>query len=361
MINILSIGCSLAFAPYLAVSIQEFVNDGVAASRVVRQGGTSLIIRTDGELVLRHDNRQARLGIEEALHYSATVQFRSEVYDVLRMQDEVVLASVGEELLLSHPQSEIWLNHSAVARLVSTFASDSFVRADHELPGLPEWLEVSTGGQRLLLSDHRTARWVLLGVDHLRELERRLKAIGSARALFQELAPPTFPLKGLKLHIQSAFKLIETLEGFANTGKVVPFAEVTPTYSLRASRSPEGMELADSDLRVALTAREARKWVTLINAELERLNARQIERGGIRTVFADNDGGRWILQWGDEVFLPKDARPLASPRAIDPISKRIGEFLLLLRPATGACVALTESESIHLLEARKVKTQLTAS
>src|SRR5512138_4038735 len=110
MINIFSIRCSLAFAPYLAVSIREFVNDGVAASRVVRQGGTSLIIRTDGELVLRHDHRQARLGIEEALHYSATVQFRSEVYEVLRMQDEVVLASAGEELLLSHPQSEIWLN-----------------------------------------------------------------------------------------------------------------------------------------------------------------------------------------------------------------------------------------------------------
>ena len=331
------------------MSAEEFVTEGVAASRVVRQGGTSLIIRTDGELVLRHDNRQARLGIEDARHYSATVRFRSEVYDVLRMQDEVVLASAGEELLLSHPQSEIWLNRSAVAGLVSTFASESFVRSDHELPGFPEWLEISTGGQRLLLSDHRTARWVLLGVDHLRELERRLKAMPSGGAAFQSPAPPTFSFKGLKLHIQSAFKLIETLEEFASTGKVVPFEEVTPTYSLRASRSPDGIELTDSDLRVGLTAREARKWASLINAELERLNARQVERGRIRTVFADDDGGgRWIFQWGDEVFLPKGARPLASPRAIDPISKRIGEFLLLMRPASSACVALTESESIHL-------------
>lgn len=349
MINILSIRCSLAFAPYLAVSTQEFVNRGAAASRVVRQGGTSLIIRTDGELVLRHGHRQARLAIEEALHYSATVQFRSEIYDVLRMQDEVVLASAGEELLLSHPQSEIWLDRSAVAGLVSTFASDSFVRADYELSLFPEWLEVSTGGQRLLLSDHRTARWVLLGVDHLRELELRLKTMHGPRDMPQQPIPPTFPLKGLKLHIQSAFKLIETLEEFAKTGKVVPFAEVTPTYSLKASRSAEGIELADSDLRVALTAREARKWASLINAELERLNARQFERGGIRTVFADNDEGRWILQWGDEVFLPKDARPFALPRAIDPLSKRIGEFLLLMRPATGDCVALTDSESNHLL------------
>jgi len=50
MINILSIRCSLAFAPYLAVSIEEFLSDGITGSRVVRQGGSSLILRSEGNL-----------------------------------------------------------------------------------------------------------------------------------------------------------------------------------------------------------------------------------------------------------------------------------------------------------------------
>src|SRR5213083_2576636 len=107
MINILSIRCSLAFAPYVAESATEYLREGTLASRVVRQGGSGLIIRSDGDVVLMHQNRQATLSREDAMHYFATVRFRCEVYDVLRMPDEVVLVNVGKEVLLSHPQSDL--------------------------------------------------------------------------------------------------------------------------------------------------------------------------------------------------------------------------------------------------------------
>jgi hypothetical protein len=158
--------------------------------------------------------------------------------------------------------------------------------------------------------------------------------------------------------LQSALKLSATLEEFANTGRVTPFEEITPIYSLKASESTEGIELRDSDKRVALTAREARKWTGIIGTELERLDVRQVVRGGMRTVFARIEDGRWILQWGDEVFVPNTAlaRLLSYPGAIlsgatsHPIGKRTEEFLLLLGPATGACVALTDSESGYLYD-----------
>lgn len=357
MINILAIRCSLAFAPYLAVSAAEFLNDGVIAARVARQGGSGLILRSDGNLVLRHEHRQASIGTEEARHYSAIVQFRCEFYDVLRMQDEVVMANIGDELLLSHPQSEMWLKSETVAALVRAFTSDSGAKSGGSLPGFPEWLKVSTGGASLLLSDQRTGRWVLLGEDHTRELERRLCSLDRSGGAVAVPAPPTIPLKGLTVHLQSALKLAGTLEEFANTGRVTPFEEVTPIYSLKVSESTEGIELRDSDKRVALTAREARKWTGIIGTELDRLSVRQVERGGIRTVFSRDADGRWILQWGDEVFVINTAlaRVLSAPSAVPsgaaghPIAKRIGEFLLLLSPATGACVALTDSESGHLM------------
>ena len=353
MINILSIRCSLAFAPYLAVSVAEFMSAGVIGSRVVRQGGGSLILRSDGNLVLRHEHRQASIGTEEARHYSAIVQFRCEFYDVLRMQDEVVLATVGDELLLSHPQSEMWLKSETVAELLLAFISDPSAEAGGSLPGFPEWLKVSTGGATLLLSDQWTGRWVLLGEDHMCELERRLRLLRRSGRAVAGPEPPTIPLKGLTVHLQSALKLALTLEEFANNGQVTPFEEVTPIYSLNASESTEGIELRDSDKRVALTTREARKWADIMRTELDPLNVRQVERGGIRTVIARVENGRWILQWGDEVFVSNTAldRVLSAPVAIlsgqtgDPIGKRTGEFLLLLSPATGACVALTDSES----------------
>lgn len=356
MINILSIGCSLAFAPYLAESLEEFQTDGATSSRVVRQGGRGLILRFDGNLVLRHEHRQSPLGREEAHHYSAAVQFRREYYDVARLQDEVVLATVGSELLLSHPQSELWLTSETVAALINEF-TDSSAPEEGKVARFPEWLKVSTGGGRILLSDQRTGRWVLLGEDHIRELERRLGLLRQSGGAVAGQAPPTIPIKGLTVHLQSALKLAETLEELADSGRVTPFEEITPTYSLKASGSTEGIELSDLDKRVALTAREARKWASIIRAELERLNVRQIERGGIRTIFAENEDGRWVLQWGDEVFVPKGRwSRLSSPGVVlsdatgYPIARRGGDFLLLLNPATGACVALTDSESRYLAD-----------
>jgi hypothetical protein len=358
MINIGSMQCSLAFAPYLTVSAAEHLSGVAIASRVVRQGGTGLILRCDGDLVLRHEHRQVSLGMEEVRHYAATIEMRREFYDILRMQDEVVLANVGDELLLSHPQSQMWLTREAVSALSSAFASQSTPEAEARFLGVPEWLKMSTGGGRLLLSDQRTARWVLLGDDHVRELERRL---GSLRQSWEIATPasPTISLKGLTVHLQSAFKLSLTLLDFVRNGKVTPFEEMTPYFSLKASACTEGIELRDSDNRVVLTTREARKWEGIIAQELERLNAHQVERGGIRTVFAASEAGCWILQWGDEVFVPRGnrfCRPSRSAilgEAGFPIGKRVGEFLLLLNPATAACIALTDSESEYLDESQE--------
>lgn len=355
MINILSLRCSLAFAPYLAESAPEFLRGGLLASRVVRQGGTALIIRSDGDVALRHQDREAFLSRDEAVHYFATIQFRSEVYDVLRMQDEVVLANVGNELLLSHPQSYLWLECDTIVALSNAFNSGASSIADEIRASLPDWLTVSTGGGRLLLSDQRTARWVLLGDDHIRELDRRLEALRAPIAAAPRLEPPTIALKGLPVHLQSAFKLLATLERFVDTDDVEPFEEITPIYSLTASRSTEGIEFRNSEMRIALTPREARKWVGIMRAELDSLNARQVERGGIRTVFAVTGDGQWVLQWGDEVFIPKGAGSLLSSRGEIPnastnfpMCQKTTEFLLLLSHGTGACVALTHSESACL-------------
>src|SRR5262245_357250 len=140
MINILSIRCSLAFAPYLLKSFNEFSSGGAVAPRVVRQAGKGLILRTDDNLILRHEHRQSSLDRIDARHYLATVQFRSDFYDVLRMQDEVILSVVGEELLLSHPQSELWLNAATVAALLDEFTSDVNQTADAVRRHAPEWL-----------------------------------------------------------------------------------------------------------------------------------------------------------------------------------------------------------------------------
>jgi hypothetical protein len=261
------------------------------------------------------------------------------------MQDEVVLANVGNELLLSHPQSDLWLGSEAIAALANAFSSESRSNADTTLASLPEWLSISTGGGRLLLSDQRTARWVLLGADHIRELERRLEALRAPAVAAPRLEPPTISLKGLTVHLQSAFTLAATLEGFTSTGNVAPFEEITPIYSLTASRSAEGIELKDSDNRVTITPREARKWAGIIRAELDRLNASQVERGGIRTVFVDSGDGRWILQWGDEVFASSLS---AGGETGSPVVKHAGGFVLLLSRETGACVALTDAETTHL-------------
>ncbi|HSE38108.1 MAG TPA: hypothetical protein VLG74_12465, partial [Blastocatellia bacterium] len=316
------------------------------------QGGTSLILRSAGHLVLRHDHRQAALGMEDVRHYAATIRTRSEFYDVSRMQDEVVLASVGDEVLLSHPQSDMWLNSDALGALVSAFFRVAASQPEGPLFGIPEWLKVSTGGGRLLLSDQRTARWVLLAEDHVFELDRRLATLRQTSQAAVGPAPVTIPVKGLKVHLQSAFRLSRALLDFARTGHVTPLEEITANFELKASPCTEGIELRSADERVTLTAREAPKWASIINSELERLSARQFDRGGIRTVFAATQGGCWVLQWGDEVFVWKGVpfeRLSRSEALSDATGSLVGnhtdEFLLLLSPPTGACVALTESES----------------
>ena len=351
MINILSLRCSLVFAPYLSDTTAEYLARGAITSRVVRQGGIGLILRSDGDLVLRHEHRQASLGIEDARHYAATIRMRMEFYDVLRLQDEVVLASVADELLLSHPQSQMWLTHEAVGALSRAFDWESSAAQDETVAGVPEWLKVSTGGVRLLLSDQRTARSVLLGRDHHVELERRFASSSQSGQTSAGHPPPTILLKTLTIHLQSAFKLASTLTDFVDHGRVVAFEDITPFYSLKASPCTEGIELRDSDNRIALTRRESGKWVTLLREELRRLNAHQFERGGIRTVFVDSEDGFWVLQWGDEILVPRDSQFLIESRSEDLchagalVYKSIGEFVVILNPGNGACVALSDSDS----------------
>jgi hypothetical protein len=350
MINILSIKCGLAFAPYLAESAARFLKAGVFTSQVIRQAGSGLILRHEDEVSLRYQGRQCSLGTEEVRHYLATIEFRAEAYDVKRMPDEVVISTIGQTILLSHPQSELWLDGDVVSELIRVFNAEAVSSDDDTSSVLPQWLSISSGSGRLLLSDGRTGRWVLLSADHVAELERRLKTREKPGGPAVNRVPPTLALKGLTIHLQSAFKLAETLEEFANSGNVEDFEEITPTYSLMVGKATEGIELKDSDIRVALTAREARKWASMIRGELDRLNARYTERGRIRTVFADVEEGSWVLQWGDEVFVPRPATTIVEPHLNrldsrgDLVARETGEFRLLLNRGTGACVALDESE-----------------
>ncbi|HXU36312.1 MAG TPA: hypothetical protein VN937_08090 [Blastocatellia bacterium] len=356
----LSIRCSLAFTPYVVETTSEFLDAGVVSSRVVRQGGSGLIVRSEGDIVLRHQNRQAQLGREEARHYAATVSFRHEFYQVVRMEDEVVLANVGSELLLSHPQSDLWLSRQAVAALLKTFDGRSNSTAPE---GLPEWLTVSASVGRLLISDQRNARWVLLGEDHLQEIERRMALLELPRGAALPPQPPTISLKGVTVHLQSAEKLAGTLEEFAQTRRFESFVDRAPEFSLAAREATEGIEITDNNKRVGLTVKEARKWAEIIRIELARLNSSCLSRGQIRTVFADAEQGRWILQWGDEVLLGAQASlPAGSSEPFRPAlsgvetqlsqgtleTKRTGDLVLLLSPTGGACVALDASELTRL-------------
>lgn len=355
MINLFSIRCSLAFAPYIVESARTFLAGGELPSRVVRQAGTGLIIRAGEDVILRHQNREAYLTQEDARHYLATVQFRCEFYDVTRTSDEIVLANIGSEVLLSHPQSELWLKEEDVAALVLAFRTNNAIIGESSLPS---WLTVSTGAGRLMLSDQRSGRWVLLGDDHVSELEQRLSSLRSAPDIIAQPTAPTISIKGLDVHLQSAFKLAATLEAFAETGHFASFEEVAPGFSLRVRNATEGIEIADSDRRVALTSKEARKWANIVRTELTRLNASYLERGRIRTVFADSGQGRWVLQWGDEVLVRSTlvsrikAAQIEQPvLQTDSLAfKRTPEFLMLLSPASGDCVALDERQLDRLLE-----------
>src|SRR5262249_52868012 len=151
--------------------------------------------------------------------------------------------------------------------------------------------------------------------------------------------PLIIQLKGINVHLQSAFTLLETLETFGNTGNVTPFEEITPTYLLAASRSVEGLELRDSNNRIGITRREAVKWKDIIQDQLTRINARQLERGGIRTVLANCEEGLWILQWGDEVLVRN-----AESGVVTPVVSEDGGFRLFLDAVSGSCVALDQKE-----------------
>lgn len=346
MLNILSIRCGLSYAPYLTDALAGYLNEGRFNSRVVRQGGNGLILRSDAEVELRFQAREARLGHGEAQHYSATIAFRRDHYDILRMADEIILATLGQSLLLSHPQSELWFESGTVAALLRAY--ESGVNAGDE--ALPDWLNVSTGAGGLLLSDQRTGRWVLLGADHVAELERRVGLLAQTGEARSRHRPPTLNIKGVTVHLQSAFKLAEALESFAESGVVMPFIEQAPGYELAVEKATEGLALRDFDRRVGLPAREARKYAAILRDELEQRHAVTFERGGLRTVIADDVSGRWVLQWGDEILLTSDA--LATwrnePTATLPgnlVMRRDGELLLLLAPTTGACVALTDREA----------------
>src|SRR6185295_9464569 len=81
--------------------------------------------------------------------------------------------------------------------------------------GLPDWLNISTGAGQLLISDQRNGRWVLLGADHIKELERRLGLLADFPSSSQQVKPPTISVKGIIVHLQSAFTLADALEAFA--------------------------------------------------------------------------------------------------------------------------------------------------
>ena len=347
-INILSVRSSVAFAPYLCEAFRDFICDRSVSARVPRQGGKGFVVRSDGDLVLRHEHRQESLGTEDARHYAATTKIKSQVYNVLRMQDEVVLATVGPELLLSHPQSEMWLSQQTVGALVDVFES----RSNAIDIGIPEWLKVSLGGGRLLLSDQRTGRWVLLGVDHLNELRERIAQLATESAPLQFQSPPIIDLKGITIHLQSALTLVSTMEDFVAGREVSAFEEITPSYSLKVFTSANGLEISDYDSQVVLNSRETRKWIDLVKGEIEALHIRQIVRGRIRTVFASDNGGRWILQWGDEVFVPgseilrsNEALADSPASSSDVITRRIDGFLVVVNSSTGNCVALSEFDA----------------
>jgi hypothetical protein len=129
MINILSLRCALAFAPYLAESAEQFGNEKRVASRVVRQGGNGLIIRSDDQFRLRHQNREVALSDHEARHYRAAIQLRIDTFEIERMQDEVVMSSFGRDLVLSFPQSEMWLEGDHVFEIVRAYEKEILIQA----------------------------------------------------------------------------------------------------------------------------------------------------------------------------------------------------------------------------------------
>src|SRR5262249_48643627 len=345
MLNLLSIRCSLAFAPYLYSSLSQFIEDGKSTPEVIRQGGSGLTIRADGALIIRHQDREVKLGALEARHFWATVRLRLEQFEVRRSSAEIVMANTAIGLLLSFPQSEIWLDAPDIECLLRM---QSGADAANTRCSLPDWLIASASEGQLLLSDQRNARWVLLGPDHLQELDSRRTKLESPSETVRRRAP-RIQVKGLELPLAFCFKVASCLEQFVESRQVERSETALPESSIVIRSSTEGIEFVMSDRRVAFNAREAAKWAAVLRGELAKLNAVIFRRGQIETVLTAEESGRWVIQAGDEVFLPADALSvLSAPRregeravAAGTVAVGLGEFLLLLNLKTSACVALT--------------------
>ena len=91
----------------------------------------------------------------------------------------MIVANVGSDLLLSHPQSELWLKAEHISSMLAALDNTSIAATE---TNLPDWLNISTGAGQLLISDQRNGRWVLLGADHIKELERRLSLLTDFQA-----------------------------------------------------------------------------------------------------------------------------------------------------------------------------------
>jgi hypothetical protein len=345
VINILSLNCSLAFAPYLLDAFSEF-QAGAVTPRSVRQGGSGLIIRGEEGLVLIHQNRTVTLNTADATHYRLTGEFRAGFYDVERTSGEVILATVNEHLLLSHPQSALWLRSVDVSFLASEFRGGAGAGITSGEPA--DWLNVSAGASGLLISDQRTGRWVLLGDGQVAELERRLPSLVPLPESDLPPAPPTILIKGVVVHLQSASTLARLLRLFGEGEPVTEFSEQAPKFRLTVLPRPDGLELMDAQSRVTLTRKEAPKWAAIIDDQLASLHVEETDRGNVRTVFADGEGGRWVLQWGDEIFLPAectDPRSYAQQSAHGTLMlKECGDYFLALHRGSGNCIAMTADE-----------------
>ena len=142
MINILSVNCGIAFAPYISECAHSFLRQQAAPAQVIRQAGTGLIIRAEESFYVRYQNREAVLSIEDLKHYAETIDFRVDWYEVLRTTDELVFANIGRSLLISHPQSELWLEPENVDRLITIFYRASATEDDeiNDALNLPGWL-----------------------------------------------------------------------------------------------------------------------------------------------------------------------------------------------------------------------------
>ena len=344
MINLGPIRCSLAFAPYLLEALNEFATSGSLHDRVVKQAGSGLIIRKDTMPLIRYQNRELHLDDDAVSHYIATIRLRSEHYGIRRTSDEVIIAGVCDTVLISHPQSELWLDQLSGSSIVSSF--------DSEIPAaesLPAWLTISTMPGRLLLSDQRTGRWVLLSQEHVTEISERLSTLSKPSDTAARVAPKV-ELKGIPLPLQLVFAVLAMLDAYSKESPVIQHEWSLPEFRLSSRLNAGTLELSDGNVRVAISRREAVKWVQLLEAELERYGAVQIHRGQVETTFANVDTGTWVLQGGDEVLL-KFAADRQTDDALEALieSDRLvisrGDALtLILDSFTGACVGLSSTE-----------------